>query len=59
MSPTTIGLFVGLLLALIVAVAGWGWFFLALLFGLVGVLIGAHIEGRVDLTTILPGRDRG
>nr|WP_218885530.1 DUF2273 domain-containing protein [Kineococcus aurantiacus] len=49
----------GLLLALIGGVAGLGWFLLALLLGAIGYLVGAHLEGRVDLLALLPGRSRG
>ncbi|PRY13034.1 DUF2273 domain-containing protein [Kineococcus rhizosphaerae] len=59
MSSSTTGLFAGLLLALIGGVAGLGWFLLALLFAAIGYLVGAHLEGRVDLLSLLPGRSRG
>ncbi|NAZ84241.1 DUF2273 domain-containing protein [Kineococcus sp. R8] len=59
MSPSTAGLFAGLLLALVAAVGGLGWFLLALLLGVVGYLVGAQLEGRVDLGSLLPGRSRG
>jgi hypothetical protein len=58
MSTTSTGLLVGLVLALVVAVGGWGWFFLALLFGGAGALIGAHLEGRIDLRAVFSGRAR-
>ncbi|NIZ92442.1 DUF2273 domain-containing protein [Kineococcus rubinsiae] len=59
MSPSLAGLFAGLLLALVAAVGGLGWFLLALLLGVVGYLVGAHLEGRIDLAGLLPGRSRG
>ncbi|WP_432572092.1 DUF2273 domain-containing protein [Kineococcus sp. SYSU DK005] len=59
MSSSTTGLFAGLLLALVAGTAGLGWFLLALLFAAVGYGVGAHLEGRVDLTSLLPGRGRG
>ena len=59
MTPSTTGLLAGLLLALIFAVAGFGWFLLALLFAAVGLVIGAQLEGRIDLSALLPGRGRG
>jgi len=58
-SPSLAGLFAGLLLALVAAVGGLGWFLLALLLGVVGYLVGAHLEGRIDLAGLLPGRSRG
>ncbi|MEZ0163277.1 DUF2273 domain-containing protein [Kineococcus sp. LSe6-4] len=59
MSSSTTGLLAGLLLALIAGTAGVGWLVLALLFGAVGYLVGAHLEGRIDLSSLLPGRSRG
>lgn len=59
MSASAIGLFAGLLLALITATAGFGWFLLAILFAAVGYVIGAHLEGRVNLAGLVPGRSRG
>ncbi|WP_432522631.1 DUF2273 domain-containing protein [Kineococcus sp. SYSU DK006] len=59
MSSSTTGLIAGLLLALIGAVAGFGWLLLGVLLGGVGYLLGAHLEGRVDLAALVPGRGRG
>ncbi|WP_432526067.1 DUF2273 domain-containing protein [Kineococcus mangrovi] len=59
MSSSSTGLLAGLLLALIAGTAGAGWFLLALLFGAVGYVVGAHLEGRIDLGNLLPGRSRG
>jgi hypothetical protein len=59
MSSSTVGLFAGLLLALIAATTGFGWFLLAVLFAAVGYIIGAHLEGRIDLAGLVPGRSRG
>lgn len=59
MSASTTGLFVGLLLALIAATAGFGWFLLAILFAAVGYVVGAHLEGRINLAGLIPGRSRG
>jgi hypothetical protein len=59
MSSSTVGLFAGLLLALIAATTGLGWFLLAVLFAAVGYIIGAHLEGRIDLAGLAPGRSRG
>jgi hypothetical protein len=55
-SSSTTGLVAGLLLALVGAVGGFGWLLLAVLLGGVGYALGAHLEGRVDLTSLLPGR---
>jgi hypothetical protein len=59
MSSSTIGLFAGLLLALIAATAGFGWFLLAVLFAVIGYIVGAQLEGRIDLAGLVPGRGRG
>lgn len=59
MSASTVGLFAGLLLALVAAVGGFGWFVLAVLFAAVGYVVGAHLEGRIDLAALVPGRSRG
>ncbi len=59
MSSSTTGLFAGLILALIAATAGFGWFLLAIVFAAVGYVIGAHLEGRINLAALLPGRSRG
>ncbi|WP_432561747.1 DUF2273 domain-containing protein [Kineococcus sp. SYSU DK003] len=59
MSASTVGLFAGLLLALITIQGGFGWLFLALLFAGVGYVVGAHLEGKIDLASLLPGRSRG
>jgi hypothetical protein len=59
MKPSVTGLFTGLLLALTAAVGGLGWLLLALLLGALGFLVGAQLEGRVDLTGLVPGRRRG
>ena len=59
MSSSTTGIFAGLLLALIAAIAGFGWLLLAILFAVVGYIVGAHLEGRVNLAGLVPGRSRG
>lgn len=59
MSSSTTGLFAGLLLALIAAIAGFDWMLLAALFAVVGYVVGASLEGRVNLAGLIPGRSRG
>lgn len=59
MSASNVGIFAGLLLAIIAILGGFGWFLLALLFAAVGYVIGAHLEGKLDLSAVLPGRSRG
>ena len=55
MSTAAIGLFAGLLLALIAAVGGFSMFLLAVVLGAVGVVVGLAVDGSLDLT----GRRRG
>ncbi|MFC4613649.1 hypothetical protein ACFO3K_02900 [Cellulomonas algicola] len=59
MSSAAIGLFAGLLLALIAAVGGFAMFLLALVLGGVGVAVGLAVDGRLDVTGALTGRRRG
>lgn len=59
MPASTVGIFAGLILALVFIQGGFGWFVLALLFAGVGYVIGAHLEGKLDLSALVPGRSRG
>ncbi|MEW9267804.1 DUF2273 domain-containing protein [Kineococcus endophyticus] len=59
MSASIVGIFAGLLLAIIAIQGGFGWFVLALLFAAVGYVVGAHLEGKLDLAALIPGRSRG
>ena len=59
MSTSNVGIFAGLLLALITIQGGFDWFLLALVFAGVGYVIGAHLEGKLDLSALVPGRSRG
>ena len=59
MSSVAIGLFAGLLLALVAAVGGFDMFMLALVLGAVGVVVGLAVDGRIDVTGLLSGRGRG
>ena len=59
MTASNVGIFAGLLLAIVAILGGFGWFLLALLFAAVGYVIGAHLEGKLDLSALLPGRNRG
>jgi len=58
-SASIVGIFAGLLLAFIALEGGFGWFLLAALFAGVGYVIGAHLEGKLDLAALVPGRSRG
>jgi uncharacterized membrane protein len=59
MSSVAIGLFAGLLLALVAAVGGFSMFLLALVLAAVGAVIGLAVDGRLDLTGVVAGRRRG
>ncbi|MBY6411750.1 DUF2273 domain-containing protein [Rhodococcus sp. BP-252] len=59
MNYTIVGLLTGLLLALAGIVGGFSGFVLALFLGAVGVAVGAHFDGRLDLTSLLRSRGRG
>jgi len=58
-SASIVGLFAGLLLALVALLGGFGWFLLAALFAGVGYVVGAHLEGELDLAALVQGRSRG
>ena len=59
MSRPVIGLFVGLLLALAALIGGFWGLVLAIVFGLVGVVIGLQADGRLDLAAVVRSRGRG
>ncbi|MDO9380401.1 MAG: DUF2273 domain-containing protein [Nocardioidaceae bacterium] len=56
MTTSTVGLIAGLLLAIAIAVGGFGGFLLALVLGAVGYLVGGQIDGELDVTEIVRGR---
>ncbi|RYJ05266.1 MAG: DUF2273 domain-containing protein [Actinomycetales bacterium] len=53
--PTT-GLFAGLLLAIAIAIGGFGAFLGAVVLGAIGLAAGAHLNGDIDVTAVLRGR---
>lgn len=59
MTYTFVGLLTGILLALAGIIGGFSGFVLALFLGAVGLAIGAHFDGRLDLTSLLRSRGRG
>lgn len=59
MSHTAIGLVAGLLLAIAVTTGGFTGFLLALVLGAVGWVVGAAVEGRIDIGSLFGGRRRG
>lgn len=58
MTTSTIGLFVGLLLAIAAAAGGFTGFLLAIVLGVAGWAIGAYRSGQLDLGTLSGGRWR-
>jgi len=56
MTTSTVGLIAGLLLAIAIAVGGFGGFLLALVLGAAGYLVGGQIDGELDVTEIVRGR---
>ncbi|PZU00042.1 MAG: DUF2273 domain-containing protein, partial [Gordonia sp. (in: high G+C Gram-positive bacteria)] len=49
MNNSVIGLFVGLLFALAVTTGGFSGLMVAVVFAAIGVAVGAHRDGRIDL----------
>lgn len=58
MKGSHVGLLAGLLLGIAAATGGVGYFFLALLFGLIGLVVGRFLENEVDLNELLSSRGR-
>lgn len=55
----TIGLLVGLLLAIAATTGGFGGFILAIVLGVIGLAIGLQRDGTIDLSGLLRSRNRG
>jgi hypothetical protein len=53
MSRTTAALFVGLLIGLAAAFGTFGQFVIVLVFGLLGLIVGLLLEGRIDVQGLL------
>jgi hypothetical protein len=53
MSRTTTALFVGLVLGLTAAFGTFGSFVIVLLFGVIGLVVGLVLDGRLDLAGLL------
>jgi uncharacterized membrane protein len=58
MSKSSAGLVAGLLLALAAVIGGFSGFLLALVLGTVGLVIGAQLDGTLDLPGLFRGRQR-
>jgi hypothetical protein len=59
MNNATLGLFAGLLLAIAGAAGGFGGFLFAVALGGIGLALGAHRDGTVDLGALLRSKGRG
>lgn len=59
MSITLYGVIVGILLALAWTTGGFPFFLVAILLGAIGGLIGAQIEGKIDVRAMFTNRGRG
>lgn len=61
-NKTLLGAAIGIVLAFALILGGWIGFFFMLLFGAIGGLIGAQLDGRIDLADLVSttsGRGRG
>lgn len=59
-----VGLMTGLILGVVGAFGGFGAFVLVLVLGLVGLLVGRYLDGKLDLSQLgervgISGRERG
>ena len=59
MTSTSVGLIAGLLFALAGILGGFSGFVFAVLLGAIGMAIGAHRDGHLDLGALLRSRGRG
>lgn len=55
---TTVGLFVGLILGLALVLEGFGEMLVVAFFGALGFLVMKVVEGEIDVTEYLGGRNR-
>jgi len=59
MNATRTGLLAGLLLGVAGSIGGFGAFLVTLVVGIVGLLVGMALDGRLDVTSLIGrGRDR-
>jgi len=59
MNATRTGLLAGLILGVAGSIGGFGAFLITLVVGIVGMLVGMALDGRLDLTSLIGrGRDR-
>lgn len=59
MNAAPTGLLAGLILGVAGSIGGFGSFLITLVVGIIGLLIGMALDGRLDVTSLLGrGRDR-
>lgn len=58
MTTSTIGLFVGLLLAIAAAAGGFTGFLVAVVLAAIGYFVGRYIDGELDVNSLVRGRGR-
>ena len=56
MRKSTTGLIAGILLAIVIVIGGWPGLLLGILLGLLGLAVGAQLDGDVDLADLFRGR---
>lgn len=56
MSKSSVGLITGLLLGIAAVVGGFFGFLLVLVLGLLGLAVGAQLDGDVDVPALFRGR---
>ena len=59
MNATRTGLLAGLIVGVAGSIGGFGAFLITLVVGIVGMLVGMALDGRLDVTSLIGrGRDR-
>jgi uncharacterized membrane protein len=56
MPKSVVGLLTGLLVTIVFLLGGWTGFLLALVLGVLGLAIGAQLDGDVDIPDLFRGR---
>jgi uncharacterized membrane protein YeaQ/YmgE (transglycosylase-associated protein family) len=56
MTTSTLGLITGLLLTIAITTGGLTGLLLAVVLGTAGYLVGGHVDGEVDVRSMLRGR---
>ena len=59
MSSAAVGMIAGILLVIAGTTGGLLGFVLAVALGAIGLILGAHHDGTIDLTAVLRSRGRG